>query len=72
MTDELWRLDATERGRLIRLGQVSSREAVQSCLARLQAVNPKINAVVRILEGEALAAADKADEVQARGEALGP
>ena len=72
MTDELWRVDATELARLIRLGQVSSREAVQSCLARLQAVNPKINAVVRILEGEALAAADKADEVQARGEALAP
>jgi amidase len=35
-------------------------------------VNQKINAVVRILEEEALAAATAADEVQARGDALGP
>jgi amidase len=72
MTDELWRLDATELARLIRLGRASSREAVRSCLARLHAVNPAINAVVRILEEEALAAAATADEARARGEALGP
>jgi amidase len=41
-------------------------------LARLHAVNPKINAVVRILEEEALAAATAADEAQARGDVLGP
>ena len=61
MTDELWRLDATELAQLIRLGRVSSRDAVQSCLARLHTVNPKINAVVRILEEEALVAATAAD-----------
>jgi amidase len=72
MTDDLWRLDATELARFIRLGRASSREATQSCLARLHAVNPKINAVVRVLEEEALAAAAAADEEQARGEALGP
>ena len=72
MTDDLWRLDATELVRLIGLGQVSSREATQSCLARLHAANPKINAVVRILEEEALVAATAADEAQARGEPLGP
>ena len=72
MTDDLWRLDATELAQLIRLGRVSSRDAVQSCLARLHTVNPKINAVVRILEEEALVAAAAADEAQARGEVLGP
>jgi len=72
MTDDLWRLDATELARLIRLGQVSSREATQSCLTRLHAVNPKINAVVRILEEEALVAATVADEAPARGASLGP
>jgi hypothetical protein len=35
-------------------------------------VNPAINAVVRVLEKEALAAADAADAVRARGDALGP
>jgi amidase len=72
MTDDLWRLDATELARLIRLGQVSSREATQSCLSRLHAVNPAINAVVRVLEKEALAAAEAADAAQVRGNALGP
>jgi amidase len=71
MTDDLWRLDATELVRLIRLGRVSSIEAAQSCLSRLHAVNPAINAVVRVLEEEALAAADAADAAQARGDALG-
>jgi amidase len=70
MTDDLWRLDATELARLIRLGRASSREATESCLARLCAVNPAISAVVRVLEEEALAAAAAADEAQARGEAL--
>jgi amidase len=72
MTDELWRLDATELARLIRLGRASSREATRSCVARLGVVNPKVNAVVRALEEEALAAAAAADEAQARGERLGP
>jgi amidase len=72
MTNDLWRLDATELARMIRLGRVSSREATQSCLERLASVNQKINAVVRILEEEALAVAAAADEAQARGEPLGP
>ena len=72
MTDDLWRLDATELARLIRLGRVSSREATKSCLSRLHTVNPAINAVVRVLEKEALAAADTADAAQARGDAPGP
>ncbi len=57
---------------MIRLGRASSREATESCLSRLRAVNLAINAVVRVLEEEALSAADTADEAQARGEALGP
>jgi amidase len=72
MTDDLWRLDATELARLIRLGRASSREVTESCLSRLRAVNPAINAVVRVLEEEALADANAADEAQARGDILGP
>src|SRR5215470_2012797 len=71
MTDDLWRFDATDLARLIRFGQVSSREAAQACLSRLHAVNPAINAVVRVLEEEALCAAEAADAAQARGAALG-
>src|SRR5260370_38559133 len=71
MTDDLWRLDATELARLIRLGRVSSRDATQSCLSRLHAANPAINAVVHVLEEEAMAVAEAADAAQARGEVLG-
>src|ERR1019366_5756817 len=72
MASELWQLDATDLARLIRLGRTSAREAAEACLARLHAVNPKLNAVVRVLDETALAAADRADAAQARGEALGP
>ena len=34
MTDELWRLDATELAQLIRLGSTSRREPTESCMAR--------------------------------------
>ncbi len=72
MADDLWRLDANELAQLIRLGRVSSREATASCLARLDAVNPAVNAVVRVLADEALAAAEAADKAQQQGDVLGP
>ncbi len=70
--DELWRWQAIELAQAIRTRAISSREAVQSCLLRTQAVNPHLNAIVQVLEDSALAAADSADQAVARGEALGP
>lgn len=69
---ELWQLDATAIAALIRSGTVSAREAVDAQLARLDTVNPRINAVVRVLTGEARVEADRADARQRAGEALGP
>ena len=69
---ELWQYDATDLARLIRTGQASAREAVDSVLGRLHKVNPAINAVVRVLEDEARAQAETADAAQARGHALPP
>jgi len=51
---------------------VSSREAVQACLDRMAAVNPRLNAVTVNLGAQALTAADRADAAVARGDALGP
>jgi amidase len=68
---ELWQLDASDLARKIRLGDVSSREVVTSCLARIHAVNGKLNAIVRRMDDEALVAADACDTARARGEALG-
>lgn len=69
---ELWQYDATDLARLIRIGQASAREAVDSVLARLHSVNPGINAVVRVLEAEARTEAETADAARARGHALPP
>jgi len=69
---ELWRLDGVETAALIGARKVSVREVIASSLARLDAVNPAINGVVRALHEEALAAADEADRALARGDAVGP
>ena len=46
MKTELWHFDATDQAQMIRTGRASAREAVQSILGRLDAVNPYLNAVV--------------------------
>ncbi|MBR1220533.1 amidase [Bradyrhizobium sp. U87765 SZCCT0131] len=72
MQNELWRWTATDLGRAIGERRISSREAVQSVLGRIAAVNPAVNAVVDVLADEALAAADQADAVVRSGVALSP
>lgn len=71
MTDEFWRWDALSLARAIRTRAVSSREAVESCLGRLDAVNPRLNAVVDRLADEALKCADAADAAVRHGDELG-
>lgn len=68
---DLWRWTATELAHGIRTGTISSREATTSCLDRIAAVNPEINALVEVSPDEALAMADAADRAVARGEPLG-
>lgn len=71
--DALWHLDAFELARLIRTRQVSSREVIESHVGRMEAVNPRLNAVVLSLTDQALAAADEADRTLAAGEQrIGP
>ncbi len=69
---ELWRKSAVELAAMIRDRAVSSREVVQAHLDRIDAVNPALNAIVRLLPEAALAAADAADRAVADGAALGP
>ena len=63
---DLWRWGAVELARAIRAREISSREADESCLARIEAVNPRINAIVDLMADEALKAADKADAAKER------
>lgn len=67
MADDLWRNSATELAELIRNKAVSSREVVESHLHRIEAVNPSVNAITRVLAESALEAADKADASPASG-----
>jgi amidase len=69
---ELWRLSATELAARIRVRDVSATEATRSALARLDAVNPRINAVVQAMPEQALEAAAAVDAALARGEDPGP
>src|ERR1700712_2522924 len=69
---DLWRLSAKELAALIGTKKVSAMDAATAALARLDAVNPKINAVVDHRPAEVLAEAAAIDAAIARGEAVGP
>lgn len=69
---ELWRAGAAQLAAAIRAREVSARETVEAHLARIEAVNPRLNAVTAVLAGEARASADHADAALARNEETGP
>lgn len=71
MTD-LWRLPATDLAARIRAKQVSATDAARDALARLDAANPRINAVVDHRPEDVLAQAASVDAALARGEDPGP
>jgi amidase len=70
--NELWRKSAGELASLIASGKTSSTQVIEAHLARIEAVNPQVNAVVRVLAPEARAAARNADRMIAAGEPIGP
>lgn len=63
---------AVEVAKMIRSRQVSSVELVKRCYARIDEVNPLLNAVVATCRERALAEAQQADEALAAGKSLGP
>src|ERR1044072_9408858 len=69
---DLWRLPAAELAALIRTKKISASESAKAALARLDSVNPKINAVVDHRPQDVLAQADAVDAASARGEDAGP
>src|SRR4051794_17437106 len=56
MTDLTW-LDATAQAELIRTGEASPKELVEAAIARIDAVNPELDAVIRTRFDEARSAA---------------
>ncbi|HYQ53514.1 MAG TPA: amidase family protein [Pseudomonas sp.] len=71
MTTEIWRLSAVDMALQIKNREFSCLEATESCLARIDAVNPRINALAEVLHEQAIAAAKDADIAVARGDTLG-
>ena len=72
MASPLWSWTAADLAAAIRTKAIKSREAVDSVLDRIAALNPRLNALPYVLADEARAAADAADRVVAAGAALGP
>src|SRR4051812_4575663 len=71
MTSELLYLDATRLAELIRTHEVSPVEVVKAHLDRIDAVDPKVNAIVTVAD-DALEAARAAETAVLSGKALGP
>ncbi len=65
---EIWRLSAAALSQMVRRREISAREAAEAALARLDAVNGQINAVVEHRPAEVRAAADRIDRAIAAGE----
>lgn len=72
MKQDIFYLSATQMAAEIRAGHLSARELMAAHLARIDAINPKVNAFVTLHAEQAMMAAKAADEAQARNEALGP
>ena len=69
---DLSALTATALAALIRSRKVSAVEATRATLARIDRLNPAINAIVQRMDAQALAAAAPLDLRLARGEDPGP
>jgi len=74
MTQQLWQLSATEIAQRVRQREVSAREVADAALARLDAVNPAINAVVEHRPDDVRRQADEVNRAiaRSRGDDPGP
>ena len=67
----MWKLGAVDLAGRIAASELSSREVIEAHLARIEAVNPAVNAVTVTLADEAMTAAAAADQAIASGHPLG-
>ncbi|HMN71766.1 MAG TPA: amidase family protein [Rhodoblastus sp.] len=68
----IWQWTAVQTAAAIRAGAVSAEEVTKAHVERMNAVNPRLNAVVFDFSVEALKAAKAADRARAKGADLGP
>lgn len=69
--DELCGLSATALAARLQRQELSARDVMAAHLARIDRINPIVNAIVTLVPERALAGAAAADERMARGEPLG-
>jgi amidase len=69
---ELWRVAATDIAGLMRTRQISAREVAEDTVRRLEAINPRINAIVDYRPEEIFQRAYRIDALLAQGEDPGP
>ena len=72
MSSELSYMPATELAQAIRAGLVSSVEVTEHFFQRIDRLDPQLNSFLALCHDQALADARAADEVVARGWAVGP
>src|SRR5437773_128868 len=72
MGDDIGIRTATELANAVRQKELSSRELLELYVNRIERLNPGVNAVVTLDLDRARAAAARADEAVARGDATGP
>ena len=70
--DDLCDLGAVELAARIRRKEVSARDVMAAHLARIERVNPRVNAIITLVAERAMADAARADEALARGGTVGP
>ncbi len=63
---------AVDLARMIRSGELSATELLAATLARIEAVNPSVNAIVTLAAGQAASAAAELDSLASRGLFRGP
>jgi amidase len=70
--NEICFLTAAELAEKIRSKELSAKEVMKTHLDQIERVNPKVNAIVTYLPEQAMEGAGAADEMLARGDAIGP
>src|SRR5690348_17177922 len=68
----LHQLPASRMAELVRCGQISPVELVQAHVARIERLNPKLNAFIELRAHSALADAQAAEEAVQHGDEVGP
>lgn len=72
MSTTIESLTIEEFGRRLRAGAISSRDVTEACLRRIEADNPRLNAFITVMAGEARRQAADADAELAAGGDRGP